>query len=143
MPAQIDFNGLVSQDALADLAQLLDAPSLDMPGKKVRETLLPGAIDAGDLQRQVAGAQLRLHRLRHLVLEKLFPDQGWQYPKTWDEMIALCKTIKAAGIAPWTYAGQHPRYMSWLVLSAAARSAGIEVLLAIDNLEPNAWKPRR
>ena len=72
--------------------------------------------------------------------EKLLDDKGWQYPKTWDEMIALCKTIKAAGIAPWTYQGKHPRYMSWLILSAAAKMAGPEVLLAIDNLEPNAWK---
>ena len=38
---QIDFNGLVSQGALADLGELLDAPSLDIPGKTVRETLLP------------------------------------------------------------------------------------------------------
>src|SRR5204863_349554 len=54
--------------------------------------------------------------------EKLLTDRGWQYPKTWDDMIALCKTIKAAGIAPWTYQGKHPRYMSWPILSAAASS---------------------
>src|SRR6266540_2149079 len=38
---QIDFNGLVSQGALADLGPLLDAPSLDDPKKTVRQTLLP------------------------------------------------------------------------------------------------------
>src|SRR5690349_13384939 len=45
--AQIDFNGLVSQNALTDLAPLLDAPSLDVAGKTVRETLLPGALLPG------------------------------------------------------------------------------------------------
>jgi N-acetylglucosamine transport system substrate-binding protein len=30
--------------------------------------------------------------------------------------------------------------MSWPILSAAAKLAGTDVLLAIDNLEPNAWK---
>jgi len=38
--SQIDFNGLVSQNALADLGPLLDAPSLDDPKVKVRDTIL-------------------------------------------------------------------------------------------------------
>jgi N-acetylglucosamine transport system substrate-binding protein len=54
-------------------------------------------------------------------------------------MIALCKQVKAAGIAPWTYTGVHARYMSWPILAAAAKLGGVEVLKAIDNLEPNAW----
>ena len=71
---------------------------------------------------------------------KLFADRGWQYAKTWDEHIALCKKIKAAGIAPWTYAGKHPRYMSWPLISTAIKFGGPSVATAIDNLEPNAWK---
>jgi N-acetylglucosamine transport system substrate-binding protein len=70
---------------------------------------------------------------------KLFKDKGWKYGETWDDHIALCKTIKAAGIAPWTYQGLHPRYMSWPVISTAIKFAGPQVALNIDNLEPNAW----
>ena len=44
---QIDFNGLVCQNALADLGELLAAPSLDIPGKTVKDTLLPGAVEVG------------------------------------------------------------------------------------------------
>ena len=44
---QIDFNGLVSQNALADLGELLAAPSLDTPGKTVKDTLLPGTVEVG------------------------------------------------------------------------------------------------
>ncbi|MEV0570310.1 N-acetylglucosamine/diacetylchitobiose ABC transporter substrate-binding protein [Dactylosporangium sp. NPDC050588] len=138
--AQIDFNGLVSQNALTDLAPLLDAPSLDVPGKKVRDTLLPGSLLPGTYNGKVFALNYAYTAYGIWYDEKLLADKGWQYPKTWDEMIALCKTIKAAGIAPWTYQGKHPRYMSWPILSAAAKLAGPEVLLAIDNLEPNAWK---
>jgi N-acetylglucosamine transport system substrate-binding protein len=138
--AQIDFNGLVSQNALTDLAPLLDAPSLDIAGKKVRDTLLPGSLLPGTYNGKVFSLNYAYTAYGIWYDEKLLADKGWQYPKTWDEMIALCKTIKAAGIAPWTYQGKHPRYMSWPILSAAAKLAGPEILLAIDNLEPNAWK---
>jgi len=137
---QIDFNGLVSQDALADLSELLDAPSLDVPGKKVRETLLPGAIEVGSYNGKPLVLNYAYTAYGIWYSTKLFQERGWEYPKTWDEHIALCKTIKAAGIAPWTYAGQHPRYMSWPVLSTAIKFGGIDVAMKIDNLEPNAWK---
>ena len=43
-------------------------------------------------------------------------------------------------MSPWTYAGKHPRYMSWPVIATAIKFGGIDVALKIDNLEPNAWK---
>lgn len=137
---QIDFNGLVSQKALTDLGQLLDAPSLDDPKVKVRDTLLPGIIPVGSYDGTFLSLNYAYTVYGIWYSEKLFAERGWQYPKTWDEMIALCRQIKAAGIAPWTYQGKHPRYMSWAILSAAAKLAGTDVLVAIDNLEPNAWK---
>ena len=32
----------------------------------------------------------------------LFEENGWQPPKTWDELLVLCEKIKAKGIAPLT-----------------------------------------
>jgi N-acetylglucosamine transport system substrate-binding protein len=134
---QIDPNGLISQN---DLGELLAAPSLDIPGKTVKDTLLPGAVDVGSYNGKllVLNYVYTAYAIWHST--KLFQDKGWQYGKTWDEHIALCKQIKAAGIAPWTYPGKHPRYMSWPVLSTAIKFGGPSVSLAIDNLEPNAWK---
>jgi len=137
---QIDFNGLVSQNALADLGPMLDAPSIDDPAKKVRDTLLPGSLLPGTYDGKTMALNYTYTVYGIWYSAKLMHDKGWQYPKTWDEMIALCKTIKAAGISPWTYQGKHPRYMSWPILSAAAKMAGQDILVAIDNLEPNAWK---
>jgi N-acetylglucosamine transport system substrate-binding protein len=136
----IDFNGLVSQGALADLGALLAAPSLDIPGKTVKETLLPGAVDVGSYSGKFLVLNYTYTAYGIWYSTKLFTEKGWQYPKTWDEHIALCKQIKAAGMAPWTYAGKHPRYMSWPLLSTAIKLGGLSVATAIDNLEPNAWK---
>ncbi|WP_117208204.1 N-acetylglucosamine/diacetylchitobiose ABC transporter substrate-binding protein [Allorhizocola rhizosphaerae] len=136
---QIDPGSLVAQAQLADLKDLLDAPSLDQPGKTVRQTLLPGAVETGTF-----GDKVHILNYAYTVYgiwysKKLFNDKGWTYPKTWDEHIALCKQIKAAGIAPWTYQGLHPRYMSWPVISTAIKFGGPQVALNIDNLEPGAW----
>jgi N-acetylglucosamine transport system substrate-binding protein len=136
---QIPNGDLVAQNQLADLTPLLDAPSLDVPGKKVRDTLLPGAVAAGTFGEGVFVLNYAYSVYGIWYSRKLFADKGWAYPKTWDEHMALCKTIKAAGIAPWTYAGKHPRYFSWAVLSTAIKFGGNSVALAIDNLEPNAW----
>ncbi len=138
--SQIDFNGLVSQGALTDLGELLDAPSLDDPAKKVRDTLLPGIVDVGSYDGKFLTLNYAYSAYGIWYSKKLFDAKGWEYPKTWADMIALCKTIKAAGMAPWTYTGVHARYMSWPILAAAAKLGGIEVIKAIDNLEPNAWK---
>ena len=138
--SQIDFNGLVSQGALADLGDLLAAPSLDDPKKTVKDTLLPGIVDVGSYDGKFLSLNYTYTAYGIWYSQKLFNDRGWQYPKTWDEMIALCRQIKATGIAPWTYQGKHSRYMSWPILSAAAKLGGVDVLKAIDNLEPNAWK---
>ncbi|MEV4760955.1 N-acetylglucosamine/diacetylchitobiose ABC transporter substrate-binding protein [Micromonospora sp. NPDC049559] len=137
---QIDPNGLVSQNALADLNELLAAPSLDVPGKTVKETLLPGVVDVGSYNGKFLVLNYTYAVYGIWYSAKLFAERGWQYPKTWDDHIALCKQIKNAGMAPWTYAGKHPRYMSWPLISTAIKLAGPEVALAIDNLEPNAWK---
>ncbi|WP_281898216.1 N-acetylglucosamine/diacetylchitobiose ABC transporter substrate-binding protein [Phytohabitans aurantiacus] len=137
---QIDQGGLVSQGALTDLTALLDAPSLDVPGKKVRDTLLPGVVDVGSYDGKFYVLNISYTTYGIWYSTKLFADKGWTYPKTWDEHIALCRTIKAAGTAPWTYAGKHPRYMSWPVIATAIKFGGLDVAKNIDNLEPNAWK---
>ncbi|SBT47375.1 N-acetylglucosamine/diacetylchitobiose ABC transporter substrate-binding protein [Micromonospora narathiwatensis] len=137
---QIDFNGLVSQNAIADLGELLDAPSLDIPGKKVRDTLLPGTVEVGSYDGKFLVLNYTYTAYGIWYSTKLFTERGWQYGKTWDDHIALCKQIKAAGIAPWTYAGKHPRYMSWPLIATAIKFGGPSVAMAIDNLEPNAWK---
>ncbi|MCW3819158.1 N-acetylglucosamine/diacetylchitobiose ABC transporter substrate-binding protein [Micromonospora sp. DR5-3] len=137
---QIDPNGLVSQGAIADLGELLDAPSLDIPGKKVRDTLLPGTVEVGSYDGKFLVLNYTYTAYGIWYSTKLFTERNWQYGKTWEEHIALCKQIKAAGIAPWTYAGKHPRYMSWPLISTAIKFGGPSVAMAIDNLEPNAWK---
>lgn len=37
--------------------------------------------------------------------KKLFEENGWSEPQTWDEFVSLCENIKASGMAPITVGG--------------------------------------
>ena len=71
--------------------------------------------------------------------DALFKQKGWQYPTTWDQMITLCTQIKASGMAPWTYQGKYPYYMTFVLNQMAYKTGGIDVIKNIDNLVPGAW----
>ena len=58
-------------------------------------------------------------------------------------MLALCATIKAAGIAPWTYQGKYPEYMNDPLLMAwRPRPAATSCVKAIDNLRAQRLEDR-
>ena len=136
----IPIDALVADDQLADLTPLMEAPALDTPGKTFAETLFPGSQDDGVFN----GRQLYLN-ITYTVRgiwhsQSLFEENGWAYPRTWDEMLGLCETIKSAGIAPWTYQGKFPYYMVFgCLMQLIRKTGGMEAIKAIDNLEDGAW----
>ena len=136
---QIPLGQLVSDKQLYDLTDLFDAPSWDDPDKKVSDTLVPGAIEQGTFGDKPYVMHMALTIFGLWYNKTLFDEKGWTLPTTWAEMTDLCKDIKAAGIAPWTYQGIHARYMNWPLLTMAAKLGGPDVLKAIDNLEEGAW----
>lgn len=71
----------------------------------------------------------------------VFAKNGWAVPKTYDELLKLCESIKAKGMAPITYQGQYPYYMiDGMLLPWAFSIGGPDVVKAAQNLEPGAWK---
>ncbi|MEU9559380.1 N-acetylglucosamine/diacetylchitobiose ABC transporter substrate-binding protein [Streptomyces fumanus] len=138
---QMDMGVLVGKNQLADLTPLLDAPSYDDPAKKVRDTLRPGIVEMG----QFDGDKVWILYYAYTVYgvwysRKALDSLDAEYPKTWDEMLAVCAKAKKKGMAGWTYAGKYPYYIPFSLYPMIAKVGGTEVLDAIDNLEPNAWK---
>ncbi|MPZ80527.1 MAG: carbohydrate ABC transporter, N-acetylglucosamine/diacetylchitobiose-binding protein [Actinophytocola sp.] len=136
---QIPLGQLVSDKQLYDLADLYDAPSWDDPDVKVRDTLVPGAVEQGTFGDAPYVMHMALTVFGLWYNKTLFDKHQWEVPTTWDEMTALCTEIKKAGVAPWTYQGIHARYMNWPLLTMAAKLGGADILKAIDNLEEGAW----
>ncbi|MFD6289645.1 N-acetylglucosamine/diacetylchitobiose ABC transporter substrate-binding protein [Streptomyces sp. NPDC060205] len=138
---QMDMGVLVGKKQLADLTTLLDSPSYDDPAKKVRDTLRPGIVEMG----QFDGDPVWIMYYAYTVYgvwysQKALDGLDAEYPETWDDMLAVCAKAKKKGIAGWTYAGKYPYYVPFSLYPMIAKVGGREVLDAIDNLEPNAWK---
>lgn len=138
---QMDFGTLVGKEQLHDLTKLLDAPSIDDPDKKVRDTLRPGIVEMG----QYDGAAVYALNYAYTIYgvwysQSMLDKHDWEYPKTWDDMIKLCADAKKKGIAGWVYPGKYPYYTGFSLYPFIAKIGGVEVMNAIDNLEPNAWK---
>lgn len=136
-----NFNNttLVSEGQLTDLAPLMQAEAFGQPGVVFADSLGPGTQDEGiyDGVQYVLNYVYNMWGMWHNAA--LFEENGWEVPTTWDDMFALCQTIKDAGIAPWTYQGQYPQYMRAVFNDSVFKRGGWEAILKLDNLEADAW----
>ncbi len=139
---QMDMASLVADGQLADMAELMEAPAFDIPGKKVKDTLIPGSQEKVMFDGKLRGINFVFTGYGICYSQKLFKDNGWKYPTTWEEMIDFCVQLKKDGkIAPWTHQAKYPYYIQNMVLFPLIYSAGgNDLLVKIDNLEPNVWK---
>lgn len=137
---QLDRPGLVSQDQLADLTDLLSAPAFDIPDATLQETLLPGSQTDAVFNDTPYAVNFTFGLQGLWYSEPLMEEHGWEYPTTWDAMLSLCEEIKGAtDIAPWTYQGKYPGYMVNVLMELIWKQGGLEAIVNIDNLEPDAW----
>lgn len=137
----LPMSDLVRDGQVADLTELLNAPALDTPGKKFSETLFPGSQDSAKFDGVPYGLNIAYTVSGLWYSKPAFEAAGYTYPKTWAEMLDLCEQIKKDGKAsPWTYQGKYPYYIWGIVTNMLIYYAGgDDVLLKLDNLEPNAW----
>lgn len=130
---------LFKNDQLLDLAPILDAPSIDDPTKKVRDTLIPGTLDPGLQGGKVVSLNYIYTVWGLWYSGKLFKDKGWAVPKTWDEFLAICKDATSQGIGGLAHQGKYPYYINVAIMDLIAKKGGLDAMKAIDNLDPKAF----
>jgi N-acetylglucosamine transport system substrate-binding protein len=136
---QIKLDVLQKADQLTDLTPLLDAPSLDDPGKKVRDTLMPGTIELGTIGGTFVSLQYVYTVFGLWYSGKLFRQHGWTAPKTWADFMSLSGEIKKAGIAPFAHQGKFPYYINVAIVDLAVKHGGTDWLTRLDNLDETVW----
>ncbi|WP_239163293.1 N-acetylglucosamine/diacetylchitobiose ABC transporter substrate-binding protein [Paractinoplanes rishiriensis] len=137
----MDFGAIVKAQQAADLSDLFAAPSLDIAGKTVAETLVPGAVEQGTYDGKPFAVNYSFTVFGLWFNKKLFEKNSWAIPATWAEFTALLDKIEAAGITPFGYAGANASYYMVRALLTSAGKLGTEqVLKDIDNLKPGAWQ---
>jgi raffinose/stachyose/melibiose transport system substrate-binding protein len=113
-----------------NLQDAMKQESWDVPGKSWWDTIspliqpliqVPGYPGVWSLPNNVT-------TLNFYYNKKLFDKVGAQPPATWDDLDALCKKLKDAGITPFTVDGTSADgYMDWWFDSLSARLQGNEV----------------
>lgn len=59
---------------------------------------------------------------------KMFEKYGLEAPKTWDEFLKVCETLKANGIAPIAFDGAFEEYVAWYFTRMSERVVGYDEL---------------
>lgn len=136
---QIKVDVLYKNGSLLDLSEVLDAPSVDEPGKKVRDTLIPGTLDPGIQEGKVVALNYIYTVWGLWYSGKLFKEKGWEPPKTWDDFLAICQDAKKAGIGGLAHQGKYPYYINVAIMDLIAKKGGLDAVKAIDNLDPKAF----
>src|SRR6266545_3000104 len=93
---QMDPGKLASEGALLSLSDLYNAPSVDDPKVKVKDTLLNGTIDVGEYDGKPLVLNYAYTVFGIWYSKSLFDKHSWEFPRTWDDMLSLCKAIKEA-----------------------------------------------
>ena len=120
----MDFGALVGDGQLQDLTELFDAPSVDDPNKKVRDTLVAGTVESGTYNGKPYVLNYVFTVFGLWYSDKLFSSRGWTPPTTWSEFTSLLDNIKKAGIIPYGYAGKNAPYYQYLVILTTAAKIG-------------------
>ncbi|MEV6300750.1 N-acetylglucosamine/diacetylchitobiose ABC transporter substrate-binding protein [Actinoplanes sp. NPDC051861] len=137
----MDFGAVVNAGQAQDLTELFAAPSWDIAGKTVADTLVPGAIEQGTYNGKPYAVNYAYTVFGLWYNKALFTKNNWTVPTTWADFTALCDKIKAAGIVPFGYAGANASYyMVRAIMTSAGKIGTEQVLKDIDNLKPGAWK---
>lgn len=96
---QMDMGVLVDKKQLMDLTALMDAPSIDDPSKKVRDTLRPGVLEMGQFDGDPVWVMYYAYTVYGVWYSQTALDNlDAEYPEDWDAMLALCEKAKKKGV---------------------------------------------
>ena len=137
-----NFNttSLYNEGQLADLTDLMEAPAYGQEGVTFADSLVPGSQQEGvyDGSQYVLKYVFSVYGIWYS--QTLFDEMGWTYPETWDDMLAMCQTIRdETDMAPWTYQGLYPYYIRAVNDQLVYKSGGWDAILKLDNLAEDAW----
>lgn len=71
---------------------------------------------------------------------RMFRDRGWEVPRTWAEFIALCESIRAAGIEPVAMQGKYASFYAWnTYISFVQRVGGLAAINRVNAIEAGGF----
>ena len=125
------------RDQLAELNDVIEAKNYE--GTVIKDTLYPGVTEPGTFDGKfiVLNYALTVYALWYSA--SVFEQNGWNVPKTYDEMLALGKEAKGKGKYLLGWGKEAATYYQTMAIGSAIKEGGDEVRLALENLKPGCW----
>jgi N-acetylglucosamine transport system substrate-binding protein len=137
----MDHYSLIYENQALPLDDALLTTPYGESGGTWRDTFLPEILKLGEFEGQTYLLPYYLTLNGWWYNVRMFEENGWQPPETYDELLALCEQIKAKGIAPLTHQGKYPYYaLQGFWLPWAISIGGMEAFREAEALRPGAWK---
>lgn len=124
-------------DQVEDLNEVVDAANYE--GTTIRETLYPGAIEAGTYDGKFAELPYVMSVFTPWYSASLFEEHGWQPPRSWEETIALGAEAKKKDKYLFVWGKEAATYYLRLCIISAIKTGGHDVRRSLDRLEPDCW----
>ncbi|WP_407267871.1 extracellular solute-binding protein [Radiobacillus sp. PE A8.2] len=139
--AKVDIQGLVNQGEILALDDYLEEPSFDDESVSWRDSFIPAQFK---LQKdgQTYGIPT-IFGAGYLwwYNAKVFDDNGWELPQTWDDVEELKEKAAEKDMALFALQGKYPGYYFYgYYLPLVQKIGGTDALLNAFNLEEGAWE---
>ncbi|HWU47448.1 MAG TPA: N-acetylglucosamine/diacetylchitobiose ABC transporter substrate-binding protein [Humibacter sp.] len=135
---QIGFNTILKQ--LETLDDVFEANNYE--GTKISDTLYPNVKVPGTFSNKFVALNYVMTVYGIWYSASLFEANGWTPPKTWDDALDLGAKAKAKGKYLFVWGKEAATYYLTLALDSAIKEGGLDVLNAVNNLEPKAWSQK-
>ncbi len=125
------------RDQLEDLTDIINAKNYE--GTVIKDTLYAGVTEPGTFDGKFVQLNYVLTVYALWYSASLFKDNGWEVPKTYDEMLALGADAKGKGKFLLGWGKEAATYYQTMAIASAIKQGGDEVRLALENLKPDCW----
>lgn len=135
----IGFNTILDQ--LETLDDVFEANNYE--GTKIADTLYPNVKEPGTYNDEFKAINYVMSLYGLWYSGSLFEENGWEPPKTYDDLLALGAEAKKQDKYLFVWGKEAATYYQTLAIDSAIKEGGDEVRLALENLEPECWsKPQ-
>lgn len=128
---------VVEEGVLMPLDGLLDS-ELES-GKKFRDLFIPSILEGLKIDGKNYLMPFDIIVFGQFYDQYFFESNGWAKPENLDQLLMIGEQMKEKQVAPFTYTGIHPYYLSWTLVPTIGSVGGDELLRRIENLEKGAW----
>ncbi len=98
-------------------------PAMDHK-EALSDVFLPGTLDMFALDGKIYQIPYIYNTVQFWYDKRVFKEAGIEIPKTWDELLASCDKLNAAGYAPIAAEGNEPGYSAFYLTEILARTKG-------------------